>query len=196
MTTHMNLQLKWSIIATIVAIVCISNTNGITTPSPNVVDEPCDDDRKAWNISVSCPSIPRFELVSTCPGEYALQVRLDKIFQVHPDMHLNFTWDGGNDGEPDTLNTVDGEERTVKINRFSARINNPMNETNAWLNITVLFFIDPRGGVFDLLGTGNPIDYSTVESNTLKYLIDASNWPFKRESDLLAIRFAYELKEI
>eukprot|EP01083_Nonionella_stella_P296558 1007451_1 len=191
------------------------------TPSPTGHDEPCDDDRKEWDIAFSCPGTPQFELVTSCAGGYAVQVRLDKIFEVDVDKRgcgneigawgkrnkwkadLDFMWDGGNGGETVRFDTVDGEQRQVLMNRFSARISKKLKgkggrkmETDAWLNITVLFFTDPRGGVFDLRGTGNPSDYTIVQRNTLKYFIEASNWPFRRKSDLLAIRFAYELKEI
>jgi len=64
------------------------------------------------------------------------------------------------------------------------------------MNITVFFFIDPRGGTFDLRATGDSEDFVTPERFTLKYLIDSSNWPFRYASDKLGMAFSASLIEV
>lgn len=117
----------------------------------------------------------------------------------------DYQWDGGNLGADESILTVDGEAREVIRNRFSARLNNCCNRwgggnngvlEDAWMNITVYFFIDPRGGTFDLRGTGDAEDFVTPERFTLKYLIDSSNWPFRYWSDKLGMAFSATLIEV
>ena len=113
-------------------------------------------------------------------------------------------WESGHFGDSGSnMKTVDGEDRQVIRNKFSARLNSCCGRWSsktllhdAWMNISVYFFIDHRGGTFDLRGTGDSDDYVTVEAYTLKYLIDSSNWPFRWTSDKLGMTFRASLYEV
>ena len=193
------------------------------TRSPTVDTDPCGDDRKEWEIMFPCAGQPIFELVSTCDTAFAVRLSLDKVWEVDLDRRtcgnniyswgskgkhywkkdLDFVWDGGNFGNVTGLLTVDDEEREVIRNQFSAKLKNRVRgyggkkcKRDAWFNVTVFFFVDERGGTFDLRNTGNEDDYVTVEPYTLKYIIDAKNWPFKRKSDQLAVQFTASLIQI
>jgi len=116
----------------------------------------------------------------------------------------NFFWVNDESGEQTTVQTIENEARSVIVNTFAARLNDNRLKgqggqsirSDAWFNLTVYFFNDHRGGVFDLRQSGDPNEYITAEAFTLHYLVDAANWPFHRKTDLLGAQITASLLHI
>ena len=59
---------------------------------------------------------------------------------------------------------------------------------NAWFNLTVYFYIDDEGAEIDFNG-----DIIQIEPFTMKYLIEAENWPWEYETDFLAAKLTFQI---
>ena len=111
----------------------------------------------------------------------------------------DFFWDADERGTQETLTDINGVERNVIRNKFVARLNNNRLRgkggrkitTDAWFNLTVYFYIDQVGSTFELAG-----ELFLLEPFTLKYIIEAENWPWNYDTDFLAVQITVSVFDI